>query len=96
MVFILRGSCLSFTLGNFSGLNHSLRHLDGMKLHEYNYTDVYLDAVLKGMHEVSFNGVSVSVEHIDIINIEHSSFLFLIERSSFLSLFRLCIFNVST
>lgn len=46
-----------------TGLNNSIKYLDaeGLKLHEYNYSDVYLQAVMKGMDEVTFDGVSVKI-----------------------------------
>lgn len=46
----------------FSGLNNSLKHLEeqDLRLHNYNYSEDYMDAVMKGMKEILFNGVSVS------------------------------------
>jgi len=43
------------------GLNHSITYLEaeGLQLHAYNYSDMYLEAVMKGMGDVLFDGVSV-------------------------------------
>ena len=42
------------------GLNHSLKYLNESGLHEYSNNPFYLAAVLGGMHDVSFRGISVS------------------------------------
>lgn len=35
--------------------------LEGLNLHNYTYNSQFLDAIMKGMHEVNFDGVSVRV-----------------------------------
>ncbi|XP_053381997.1 gamma-aminobutyric acid type B receptor subunit 2-like [Mercenaria mercenaria] len=42
------------------GLNNSIKYLErsGLQLHNYNYSSQYLEAVVKGMREVNFQGVS--------------------------------------
>lgn len=46
----------------FPGLNNSLKYLEekGLSLHDYSYSPDFLDAILKGIKEVQFDGVSVS------------------------------------
>ena len=46
----------------FQGLNNSLKYLaeEGLDLDNYTYSKSYIDPIMKGMHEVSFHGVSVS------------------------------------
>ncbi|KAK3593976.1 hypothetical protein CHS0354_040715 [Potamilus streckersoni] len=41
------------------GLNNSLKYLGELRLENYNYSTPYLSAVMKGMHEVEFRGISV-------------------------------------
>ena len=43
------------------GLNHSLTYLNESGLTDYRNNPYYLDAVLKGMHDVHFHGISVSM-----------------------------------
>ncbi|XP_060557326.1 gamma-aminobutyric acid type B receptor subunit 2-like [Ruditapes philippinarum] len=42
------------------GLNNSIKYLEasGLELHNYNYSDKYLQAVVRGMKEVKFQGIS--------------------------------------
>ncbi|XP_060573691.1 gamma-aminobutyric acid type B receptor subunit 2-like [Ruditapes philippinarum] len=42
------------------GLNNSIKYLaeSGLQLHNYNYSSQYIDAVIHGMKEVRFDGVS--------------------------------------
>ncbi|XP_053381960.1 gamma-aminobutyric acid type B receptor subunit 1-like [Mercenaria mercenaria] len=49
------------------GLNNSIKYLgeSGLQLHNYNYSSEYLDAIVKGMREVRYMGVS------DVIIILH-------------------------
>ena len=42
------------------GLNQTLKHLNESGLGSYNNSPYYLDAIIKGMHEVNFAGLSVS------------------------------------
>lgn len=42
------------------GLNNSLRHLDDTGLWNYTNSPHYLNAILKGMDDVNFIGISVS------------------------------------
>jgi hypothetical protein len=46
-----------------TGLNNSIKYLEksGLDLHNYNYSDEYLEAVVRGMKEVQFQGISVSL-----------------------------------
>ena len=43
------------------GLNNSLRYLNESGLYSYTNQPYYLDAILKGMYDVNFAGISVSV-----------------------------------
>lgn len=47
----------------FPGLNNSIKYLakTGLELHNYNYNDKYLEAVMEGMKEVHFQGLSVHI-----------------------------------
>lgn len=53
----------------FAGLNNSIKYLDeeGLSLHNYTYSSRFLDAIMKGMHDVTFDGVSVSIVKIKLI-----------------------------
>ena len=42
------------------GLNHSLSHLNDSGLKEYTNNPYYLNAIIKGMNAVQFEGLSVS------------------------------------
>lgn len=46
-----------------SGLNNSLKYLEerNLSLHNYTYSEEYLEAIMLGMKEVNFSGASVSV-----------------------------------
>jgi hypothetical protein len=47
----------------YVGLNNSIKYLaeSGLQLHNYNYSSQYIDAVIHGMKEVRFDGVSVNM-----------------------------------
>lgn len=42
------------------GLNNSLQHLNESRLHQFTNNPYYLQAILGGMYDVNFQGVSVS------------------------------------
>lgn len=46
------------------GLNNSLSHLNESGLDHYHNNPYYLDAILKGMRNVSFAGISVSIRNV--------------------------------
>ena len=58
------------------GLNNSLKYLNGSKLEDFNYdrSDIR-ECIIKGMDEVSFDGVSVSLTSFYIIGSEYMSYL---------------------
>lgn len=47
------------------GLNNSLKYLNESGLDNFTNNRYYLDALLKGMHEVNFQGISVSTLYTD-------------------------------
>jgi hypothetical protein len=51
------------SLSCLEGLNNSIKYLEesGLELHNYNYSDKYLQAVVRGMKEVKFQGISVNL-----------------------------------
>jgi len=47
----------------FTGLNNSIKYLEekGLSLHNYTYNADFIDAFMRGIRDVSFLGVSVSI-----------------------------------
>ena len=44
-------------------LNNSLKYLNTTGLDQYSNNPYYLNAIIQGMHEVNFAGLSVSILH---------------------------------
>ena len=42
------------------GLNNTINHLNDSGLKHYTYDPYYIDAIIEGMNEVNFAGISVS------------------------------------
>ena len=51
------------------GLNNSLHYLNDSGLKDYTNNAYYLDAVMKGMHDAKFVGISVSAKIHEVNNL---------------------------